>query len=54
MARIASESKGGFYATPEKEIHLVASRLRAQGAGEINLYDPCCGKGVACVFWPTL
>ncbi len=47
MARIASESKGGFYATPEKEIRLVASRLRVEGAGEINLYDPCCGKGAA-------
>lgn len=47
MARIASESKGGFYATPEIEMRLVASRLRVKGAGEINLYDPCCGKGVA-------
>ncbi|CAI8947476.1 DUF6094 domain-containing protein [Brevibacillus sp. IT-7CA2] len=47
MARIASESKGGFYATPVNEMHLVAARLRVEGAGEINLYDPCCGKGVA-------
>ncbi|WP_103108546.1 DUF6094 domain-containing protein [Brevibacillus reuszeri] len=47
MARIASESKGGFYATPEKEMQLVASRLRIEEAGEFNFYDPCCGKGVA-------
>ncbi|MDT3417104.1 type I restriction-modification system DNA methylase subunit [Brevibacillus aydinogluensis] len=47
MARIASESKGGYYATPEKEMRLIASRLSVQGAGMINLYDPCCGKGAA-------
>lgn len=46
MARIASQSKGGYYPTPIEELHLLCKYL--QGVLEndesiINLLDPCCG-----------
>lgn len=50
MARLASEAKAGFYATPPEEMELV---LRALHVGEhaeddpFFIYDPCCGEGVA-------
>ncbi|RUS44921.1 DUF6094 domain-containing protein [Cohnella sp. AR92] len=54
MARLASESKGGFYATPIDELQLLCKRIRlryqgeeAQGAGEVRIIDPCCGEGEA-------
>ncbi|WP_139490054.1 DUF6094 domain-containing protein [Brevibacillus dissolubilis] len=47
MARISSESKGSYYATPEKEIRLIAKRLRVEGEGFVSILDPCCGKGIA-------
>lgn len=51
MARIASQSKGGYYATPVSEITRVARGLRLQGTEAntnlVNLLDPCCGEGEA-------
>ncbi|EST55760.1 hypothetical protein T458_05380 [Brevibacillus panacihumi W25] len=41
------KAKGDITPTPEKEIRLVASRLRVQGSGNLHLLDPCCGKGEA-------
>lgn len=51
MARIASQSKGGYYPTPVKEIKLVLKRLIFDNNGVddpvINMIDPCCGTGEA-------
>ena len=54
MARIASESKGGFYATPLDEMALVLKSLIVEPSLAENsdprdffIYDPCCGQGVA-------
>jgi len=53
MARIASQSKGGYYPTPVKEMELLCKRIRFQLREEegaqpiINLIDPCCGQGEA-------
>lgn len=48
MARLASEAKGGFYATPAEEMELVCNkRLRAEPGKKVNLLDPCCGEGAA-------
>ncbi len=50
MSRIASQSKGGYYPTPLKELQLILPHL-AVNASEvtpfINAYDPCCGEGEA-------
>jgi len=46
MARIASQSKGGFYATPEGQLSLILPRLNTR-EGFINLLDPCAGEGKA-------
>lgn len=48
MARIASQSKGGFYATPEGQMSLILPHLRIkEGEGYLNLFDPCAGEGEA-------
>ena len=48
MARIASQSKGGFYATPEGQMTLILPHIRIKGnEGFINLFDPCAGEGEA-------
>jgi tRNA1(Val) A37 N6-methylase TrmN6 len=47
MARIASQSQGGFYATPPKEVDLICNRLKAKQGALINMLDPCCGEGAA-------
>ncbi|MEK1828918.1 DUF6094 domain-containing protein [Priestia megaterium] len=50
MARIASQSKGGYYPTPMDEIKLIAEFLEVEGFDEdthVNVYDPCCGTGEA-------
>ncbi len=45
MARIASESKAGFYATPMSQVEIISSILRGRRGTTIHLFDPCCGKG---------
>lgn len=50
LARIASQSKGGFYATPIEEIELILPRVTIRYTEEdkvINIIDPCCGEGEA-------
>lgn len=48
MARLASEAKGGFYATPPDEMELVCNRrLQVKPGSKVNLLDPCCGEGAA-------
>lgn len=47
MARLASQSKGGFYATPPEEMALVCQRLRVKAGANLNLLDPCAGEGEA-------
>ncbi|MFE4029329.1 DUF6094 domain-containing protein [Priestia sp. YIM B13551] len=50
MARIASQSKGGYYPTPMEEIELILPHLKIQNTEEariVNVYDPCCGEGEA-------
>lgn len=49
MARIASQSKGGFYATPEGQLSLILPHLQVEREEEgwINLLDPCAGEGKA-------
>jgi hypothetical protein len=47
MARIASQSQGGFYATPPEEIALICNRLKVKKGSSINMLDPCCGEGEA-------
>jgi tRNA1(Val) A37 N6-methylase TrmN6 len=46
MARLASQSKGGFYPTPPEVIERVA-QLFVLGQEKIFLLDPCCGNGQA-------
>ncbi len=45
MARIESESKGGFYATPTSQVGFIKSILRGRWGTTVHLFDPCCGKG---------
>jgi len=54
MARIASQSKGGFYATPTEELKKVLPFLNYNGLVDeedeesiFNLIDPCAGEGDA-------
>jgi hypothetical protein len=50
MARLASEAKGGFFATPVDEMELVLRGLHVDEGKEDDpyfIYDPCCGEGVA-------
>ncbi|EPZ47873.1 DUF6094 domain-containing protein [Alicyclobacillus acidoterrestris] len=45
MARYESDSRLGFYATPETMTEKIVKRLRFEGPARI--FDPCCGKGIA-------
>jgi len=47
MARIASDSKAGFYPTPPSQVELVARRLRVEPGARVNIFDPCAGAGDA-------
>ncbi|MDQ0896415.1 MULTISPECIES: DUF6094 domain-containing protein [unclassified Paenibacillus] len=51
MARLASESKAGYYATPPEEMELLLRALHvpevAAAEKPIYIYDPCCGEGEA-------
>jgi hypothetical protein len=50
MARIASQSKGGYYKTPVEEMNLILKRIRFVGSHDnnlVNLIDPCAGEGEA-------
>lgn len=47
MARLASQSQGGYYATPPKEVELICNRLAVAPEATVNLLDPCCGEGLA-------
>ncbi|MED0738796.1 DUF6094 domain-containing protein [Aneurinibacillus thermoaerophilus] len=49
MARIASQSKGGYYPTPVIEMERVLRRLTFQSMENnlLNLIDPCAGEGEA-------
>jgi hypothetical protein len=45
MARLASQSQGGFYVTPPEEMALICNRLKVKQTALVNLLDPCAGKG---------
>lgn len=46
--RAIAKAIGGYYPTPERVAALLAHYLTtAPGAGEIRLFDPCCGTGRA-------
>lgn len=50
MARIESEAKGGFYATPPEEMEHILKVLNVNNASKINgitIIDPCAGEGLA-------
>ncbi|MFS0783438.1 DUF6094 domain-containing protein [Bacillus sp. 1P06AnD] len=47
MARLASESKGGFYATPVEEMSYIVKALKVTPGEKVNLLDPCAGEGKA-------
>lgn len=47
MARIESDSKAGFYPTPESQWELVSQRLAVLPGTKVNLFDPCAGEGIA-------
>ncbi|WP_368502691.1 DUF6094 domain-containing protein (plasmid) [Alkalihalophilus sp. As8PL] len=47
MARIASESKLGYYPWPLDELKLIENAMSVKGEGVLNMIDPCCGKGEA-------
>ncbi len=48
MARLESQSKLGYYPTPERTLGFILSWLSAPGEGLLRRYlDPCCGKGEA-------
>ncbi|NHN33271.1 hypothetical protein [Paenibacillus agricola] len=51
MARLASESKGGFYATPVEELQYLSNKIRLRfeekemtNDGEVRIIDPCSGE----------
>ena len=51
--RLAAQSKGGFYPTPEKVVDFIATLIRApagyyyRNREVIRILDPCCGAGGA-------
>lgn len=47
MARYASEAKGGFYPTPEKEMALVCKKIQIDILTQAPILDPCAGEGDA-------
>jgi len=48
MARLASQSKAGYYATPTDVADMICSFLKAEELGA-RVLDPCCGTGAAIV-----
>src|SRR5699024_10617430 len=51
MARLESQSKGGFYPTPTIEMEYILKRIRSNEGEKINIIDPCCGEGKALNQW---
>lgn len=50
MARLASQSKAGYYPTPVKEMEFILQNLTfkySENNKSINIIDPCCGTGEA-------
>lgn len=47
MARLASQAKLGFYATPPGVVEHVKQALALPGPGTYRFLDTCCGKGEA-------
>ena len=51
--RLAAQSKGGFYPTPERVVDFIATLIRVpagyyyQGREVVRILDPCCGAGDA-------
>ena len=45
MSRLASQAKGGYYATPPEMGELICQRLKVEEGARINIMDPCCGTG---------
>lgn len=48
MARLESEAKGGFYATPPEEMEHILKVLNVSNASKLNgitIIDPCAGEG---------
>lgn len=50
MARIAAQSKGGYYATPLEMMTLICNRLVVKEGDKVNILDSCCGDGDALRF----
>lgn len=49
MARFQSQSKMGYYPTPQHLIPLIAQYLQVQDPGNCRILDPCAGAGEALV-----
>ena len=49
MARFKSQSKMGYYPTPQHLIPLIAQYLQVQDPGNCRILDPCAGTGEALV-----
>lgn len=47
MARIASQSKMGYYKTPSHLLPIISSYLSVEEANDTVIFDPCCGTGEA-------
>ncbi len=48
MARLASQSKGGFFPTPPDELDsLLKNYIQVQPGTKVNVLDPCAGEGYA-------
>lgn len=47
MARLESESKGGFYPTPPEEMDFILKAVKALPGQNITVLDPCAGEGKA-------
>jgi hypothetical protein len=45
MSRLASQAKGGYYATPPEMGKLICRWLKVEEGARINILDPCCGNG---------
>ncbi|MEF3304191.1 DUF6094 domain-containing protein [Paenibacillus sp. GYB003] len=55
MARIASQSKGGYYPTPIEQLNLLCKAIKFHPQEDadnfLNIIDPCCGEGEALKFF---
>ena len=47
MARLASQAKGGFYASAPEAVAAVLERLRPPEIGQCLILDPCAGQALA-------